>query len=1392
MSSLAGQTFAGYEIIAKLGQGGMGAVYKARQTKLDRLAALKIMASDLASDPDFVARFRREAAAAANLSHPNVVQVYSAGESEGTHYIAMEFVDGQTLRDHIAQHGRLDPREAIAITVYVAEALQYAWNRAKLIHRDIKPENIFLSKAGEVKVGDLGLAKTVGGQTTSLTQTGTAMGSPHYISPEQATGAKEMDFRTDIYSLGGTLYHMLTGQTPYSGDSSMVVMMKHVNDPPPAIFKVWPQCPMPLGLLVGKMLAKNRNSRPASYEELIEQLRALHDKLKPATVPAAAPVSPSDPTQLLTPTPKPAPKARKSKPVTRNSGLVIGGAVAAAVLLLGGLLLWSPWKNSSSTTQAERDQLQPGAIRLWDSPDEIPREPGRCWENNAIRLDGGSLVDRKLKNRDAMIRADIRMNPDADGPQVCLRHQPDETGIFYRLAMKTNDGSLELASVRGHKTTARLNIWPLPRVYGPDEWACVELRAVGDDLIVTVDGQKVGTVHDTSQPQAGNPMLFAKANGYFRNVVYVPLDKPGHAASPKFGVLFDGRDTSAWQQRDGGDCQWEVKDGVLVAGKGDLDTREKFQDFKLHVEFAVPRDAKQGNSGIYLQGRYELQIIDSFGSPAGGTGGCGAIFGLLAPTENASKPPDEWQSFDITFRAAQFDASDAKTANARISVVHNGKLIHDNVEIPKSTGKGEPESAAPGPIRLQSYGSPVRFRNISIRPVDEAAAQAVPEGFVSLFNGKDLTGWEGRPEFWSVQDGAICGRTTHETPAKRNTFLVCTAGEFSDFELRAQFKLAAGDEKGIVNSGVQYRSRVVDREYFMLSGYQADLGFRGRKNLSGTLWEEDGRSVLADSGRRVVLREGESPTTPQKAVESISSARDVRASYRDDDWNDLVIIASGNRLQHYLNGKLAVDVTDETAAAAKTGTLALQIMAGPPMQVWFRNLLVKKLAPATSTGDAAWVPLDISAACNRSTIAPESNKPVHQPFGLTGNSWVTTGWLRARGSDKTSVPDDGRVAIPGANPTGFFQLRVGPGDDCILLSIQHHRRDRGRDIPTTVTMDVPASQQRKFARLAFLHASEPGDAEVSVTFHYDIGDDGKDILHPRAWARDRRKEPLTENETAVTASDASKHPVDMMAETLPVDPQRVLKSLTFTFASVSPKCKDLLAAEKCRAGIFAISALPAAPNTPTLQHSTAPATADAAWQNAINLLPLIDPQQDAVEGKWSRVDDGLTSDIVFGARLQLPYQPPEEYDFQISFTRLNFQMKTRYSGWGDTNLILAKNGRQFKWFMGAHGNTWFGYDIVNGQRFDKNPTGVKVEECLQLNRRYTSRVEVRKDSVKAYLDDKLITTWKPEYGPLQEGAYHQLPNKKVLGIGSCNVQTVFHSVEVREVAGKGTFTRPAP
>lgn len=283
-----GQRFGEFEILAKLGQGGMGAVYKARQTVLKRLVAIKTLQSSLSLDAEFVSRFHNEAVAAAGLNHPNLVQVYAAGEYEGIHWFAMEFVDGESVQDRLKRLGKIDAAEALAIGLHVQCALEHGWRKAHLIHRDIKPDNIFLSNDGEVKLGDLGLAKS-SDQQQGLTMTGASMGTPLYISPEQAEGKRDIDLRTDIYSLGATLYHLIAGVPPYTGDSSFSVMTQHVGAPVPDIRTVDPQLPSAVSSLLVKMLQKSPAQRHGSYEELGTDLRNVYAALTDPTVIAPLP-----------------------------------------------------------------------------------------------------------------------------------------------------------------------------------------------------------------------------------------------------------------------------------------------------------------------------------------------------------------------------------------------------------------------------------------------------------------------------------------------------------------------------------------------------------------------------------------------------------------------------------------------------------------------------------------------------------------------------------------------------------------------------------------------------------------------------------------------------------------------------------------------------------------------------------------------------------------------------------------------------------------------------------------------------------------------------------------------------------------------------------------------
>lgn len=219
-------------------------------------------------------------------------------------------------------------------------------------------------------------------------------------------------------------------------------------------------------------------------------------------------------------------------------------------------------------------------------------------------------------------------------------------------------------------------------------------------------------------------------------------------------------------------------------------------------------------------------------------------------------------------------------------------------------------------------------------------AQAGEEGFIPLFNGKDLTGWKGNPDLWTVRDGAITGETKPDTKLSHNTFLVYTNKEFSDFELRLSYKIVGG------NSGVQYRSKYVQDGKFgpIVGGYQADI--EAGKTFSGILYEERGRGILANRGEKVLIKTD--PNNPSKFIREktgeLGKSEDIQAKIKSEDWNEYVIIAKGNRLQQFINGVQTIEVVDEdTPRAAKSGIIALQLHVGPAMTVQFKDIRIKPL-----------------------------------------------------------------------------------------------------------------------------------------------------------------------------------------------------------------------------------------------------------------------------------------------------------------------------------------------------------------------------------------------------------------------------------------------------------------
>ena len=280
-----------YELDGVVGRGGMAEVYRARDIRLDRIVAVKTLREDLARDPTFQARFRREAQSAASLNHPSIVAVYDTGEDMAgptpVPYIVMEYVDGRTLRELLRDDRRLLPERALEITDGVLRALDYS-HRNGIIHRDIKPGNVMLTRQAEVKVMDFGIARAVSDTQATMTQTAQVIGTAQYLSPEQARGER-VDARSDLYSTGCLLYELLTGRPPFTGDSPVAIAYQHVRENPIPPSRVDPEIPPWADSIVLKAMAKDPAERYQSAAEMRTDIqRAL------SGVPVAAPPADRD------------------------------------------------------------------------------------------------------------------------------------------------------------------------------------------------------------------------------------------------------------------------------------------------------------------------------------------------------------------------------------------------------------------------------------------------------------------------------------------------------------------------------------------------------------------------------------------------------------------------------------------------------------------------------------------------------------------------------------------------------------------------------------------------------------------------------------------------------------------------------------------------------------------------------------------------------------------------------------------------------------------------------------------------------------------------------------------------------------------------------------------
>ena len=341
-----------YAVLEKIGEGGMGIVFKANQRSMNRVVALKILSPKYSSKPRFVDQFIKEARAAGALNHPNIIQVHDVGTENNIHYFSMELVEGPTCMQSLRSQGTFKVAEALEITRQTAKALEYAHSQ-RLIHQDIKPDNIMIGQNDQVKLADLGISKTFD-EVESEEGPKRVMGTPHYMAPEAALG-KKIDHRVDIYSLGATLYHLLTGKTPYSGTSATEVLKAHVMDPLPAIHDINPDVPEDVCALVERMVAKKPDDRYQHASEVVAEIVRLQQGLGLGTERIAGGetmllrryaaggqgvvgvTTPAGTTNTRTPRAHEGNATTAERPAHQRGGM--NGMVKAAIVLTIGLLL---------------------------------------------------------------------------------------------------------------------------------------------------------------------------------------------------------------------------------------------------------------------------------------------------------------------------------------------------------------------------------------------------------------------------------------------------------------------------------------------------------------------------------------------------------------------------------------------------------------------------------------------------------------------------------------------------------------------------------------------------------------------------------------------------------------------------------------------------------------------------------------------------------------------------------------------------------------------------------------------------------------------------------------------------------------------------------------------
>ncbi len=908
-----------YKIIKELGRGGMGVVYLAKNIQMDRLEVLKVLNERLLDHAGAKERFLREVRAVSKLNHANIVTSYSILPLQSQLVFVMEFVNGTDLHHYIQARHPLPVGQACSFAQQIAAGLQHAYERG-LVHRDIKPANVIVYRSDgrmQLKILDFGLAKASSEKTTGgLTQDGTMLGTPEYMSPEQTLNAAKADIRADIYSLGCTLYCMLTGNPPFRGTHGEVLMAHAQRDPQP-VNLVRPDVSPELAAVIGKMMAKTADKRYQTPSDVIAALKPFIDESSLAERRGGEPQVAAGTVHDLAASDRETSveEAVSSFALDTSSQLVDSQSQLAAIANLMGDQRRGV---SQIVRRQQRRRAKPKKRRpSWFVPVSIAGVLlfffGGLWAGGVFRLktsEGTIVVEQVPEDADILVdgkRIEINWNQGKDHAEIQIAPGSHLLEVLSR-GIRVYGQNVEIAE--GESNSVKI--------------------ALESPAAVPHDPDVQGIPRPTPTP--AEPSISVE-----RTTISAPPETDSNFVS-----LWNGKDFEGWSFDSRSAGGWRVENDYIVgSGQTSILTtdRDDYEHFDLKLEVAMcdlaNGDIQFGGSDKQLRCcSLKLEQIGQIGLRNLDKGN----MGVHAPHRRVSINDSEWFQLRIV-----------QTAN-RLAIYVNSELLNEQTRV----GLDKPNAIMLRKLRKQGE---VKFRNLRISEIESKETAKDHQPHEVLFNGRDLTGWKGSPSHWSVTDGCLTGITTSETPLDANTCLAWQGGEFEDFELEFEYKISGGG-----NSGLQYRSHFIDPAQFIMSGYQADID--GSLKYSGSVYEEKGRGMLAERGQRVTI-----DSSGAKKVEDLGDSAQLVSALKPNDWNHCRVVAIGNRLSHYYNSQLMSEVVDDEATkSSRTGLIGFQLHRGEPMQVQFRDVRLKRL-PVASISETT---NDVSQTLSAEPIVPAS------------------------------------------------------------------------------------------------------------------------------------------------------------------------------------------------------------------------------------------------------------------------------------------------------------------------------------------------------------------------------------------------------------------------------------